>query len=446
MFLNAATMYILYVAVKRIFNSFIGLTAAAVYGIMAVGIVFYGFSAHATHFICFYTALALLFFTNYIKSGKVLPVFIYGLMLGMAFLMKQQAVFLVATGGLTLLFYIRNVKKESITDILKKLFVFGSGVAIPYIVVLLIVVSSGQFHSFWLWTIEYASKYESASSDPYGMFTSTFGAAWTVYFYFWLLALGGLIFLFVNKKYSSFQKTFSILLLVGSAAAVSAGLYFRQHYFIVLLPVIGLLTAICLQQVLNLLQDKVDSLKSINTGLVLLSVILAFSLYSNKEYLFSDSPKAIGSITPENPFVPAVEISRYIKDNSSDTDKIAVFGSEPEIYFYSGRIAATSFLYTYPLMEKQPYNLAMQEEMIAQIEKAKPKYIVYCNITPSWVSRDDSPKKIFEWGQQYTGAHYTIAGFAGLQDDNQWNISLGDNVTMPTSQPKTFMLLFKWSK
>ena len=44
-----------------------------------------------------------------------------------------------------------------------------------------------------------------------------------------------------------------------------------------------------------------------------------------------------------------------IRERSAPADRIAVLGSAPEIYFYSGRRAATGYLHTSPLMEAQPY-------------------------------------------------------------------------------------------
>jgi len=45
--------------------------------------------------------------------------------------------------------------------------------------------------------------------------------------------------------------------------------------------------------------------------------------------------------------------------HTNPTDTIAVLGSEPEIYFYSHRISATGYIYTYPLMEPQRYAVQM---------------------------------------------------------------------------------------
>ena len=53
-----------------------------------------------------------------------------------------------------------------------------------------------------------------------------------------------------------------------------------------------------------------------------------------------------------------------------------MLGSEPQIYFYSQRRSATGYLYTYPLMEPQPFARRMQEEMIREIESTQPEFVV----------------------------------------------------------------------
>ena len=93
---------------------------------------------------------------------------------------------------------------------------------------------------------------------------------------------------------------------------------------------------------------------------------------------------------------------------------IAVIGSEPQICFYSDRRSATKYIYTYPLMEPQPYAMQMQEEMIAQIETANPEFVVFVNVPMSWLARPNSVKKIFEWCDSYSSAHYEVVGIADI--------------------------------
>jgi hypothetical protein len=111
-----------------------------------------------------------------------------------------------------------------------------------------------------------------------------------------------------------------------------------------------------------------------------------------------------------------MHIAQYIRNHTAPTDRIAVLGSEPQIYFYAKRPAATGYIYTYGLMEDHQFALRMQKEMIAEIENAKPAYIVFVNVSASWLNRDNSEKLIFKWATEYIKA-YTLVGIADIQDD-----------------------------
>ena len=77
---------------------------------------------------------------------------------------------------------------------------------------------------------------------------------------------------------------------------------------------------------------------------------IALGMFSNP----ADRRFVIGVLVA---FLPAAVIGAaagsYIKANSSEQDTIGLFGSEPEICFYSARHCASNYLYTYPLMERQ---------------------------------------------------------------------------------------------
>ena len=109
-----------------------------------------------------------------------------------------------------------------------------------------------------------------------------------------------------------------------------------------------------------------------------------------------------------NPFPEAVQIASYIRVHTSNDEKIAVLGSEPEIYFYSGRRSATGYIYTYGLMENQKYALKMQKEMAGEIEAAHPKYVVYVDVKTSWLRAPKSETFIFDWAQNYLERGYDL--------------------------------------
>ena len=129
---------------------------------------------------------------------------------------------------------------------------------------------------------------------------------------------------------------------------------------------------------------------------------------------------AVGGIA-RIPFPEAMPIGDYLKAHTSPSESIAVIGSEPEIYFYSQRRSATGYIYTYALMEEQPYALTMQKEMVSEIEQARPKYLVFVNVSLSWLRRPESPQFLFDWVQKYVADGYEPAGIIDIfENDTQY--------------------------
>jgi hypothetical protein len=97
-----------------------------------------------------------------------------------------------------------------------------------------------------------------------------------------------------------------------------------------------------------------------------------------------------------------------LREHSSPDAKIAVLGSEPEIYFYAQRHSATGYIYAYGLMEAQPYARQMQDEMIREIETAQPEYVVYVTSPLSWLRERESDPHIFTWARRYLDGGYQL--------------------------------------
>src|SRR5271169_6820033 len=76
-------------------------------------------------------------------------------------------------------------------------------------------------------------------------------------------------------------------------------------------------------------------------------------------------------------FVETVQIAHYIKEHTKPGDRIAVIGSEPQIYFYSRRRSVSGYIYTYNMMEGGPFAQQMRSEFINQVEAARPEYLVF---------------------------------------------------------------------
>jgi hypothetical protein len=196
------------------------------------------------------------------------------------------------------------------------------------------------------------------------------------------------------------QRLFFPLALLGfSCVAVSAGLYFRNHYFVMLLPAVALLAG----------ASVVDTAESgfRPTATAIFVAGMGISIFLQRDYFFKLDPiQALESTWVESTFSEAPMIGRYFREHSSPAARIAVLGSEPEIYFYARRHSATGYIYTYGLMEPQRYARRMQEEMIAEIEHAQPEYVIYVHSPTTWGRQPESDDHIFRWAERYLATQY----------------------------------------
>jgi hypothetical protein len=203
---------------------------------------------------------------------------------------------------------------------------------------------------------------------------------------------------------------------VFSLAAVYPG--WRGHYFIQSFPAAGLLAGVAFFGARSALARlKISFFPQVILFLVFCAV-LASPLAQWGHVYFTYTPvESSRAIYPGNPFPESVEIGRYLEARCPPDARVAVLGSEPEIYFYSRRQAATGYISMYPLMEPQPYAAAMQQQMIDEIEKANPEYVVFVHVPVSWLQYSDSNPLIFQWFQKYQSRQLQLAGLVEMPLD-----------------------------
>jgi hypothetical protein len=63
-------------------------------------------------------------------------------------------------------------------------------------------------------------------------------------------------------------------------------------------------------------------------------------------------------------------------------------------------------------MEQQPYALAMQRELIEEIEAGRPRFIVEVKSPQSWLTRPASHRNVLSWMRRYLEACYAKVGVA----------------------------------
>ncbi len=424
--IGIATIIFLFLAFRRLINPSVALFASSVFAIMSVSPTVLGFAAHATHFIIFFVAVALFFLSRYYERQTLVTAFLIGLMFGLAFMMKQQAVFFIVYGGLAIILGGIFEKPIKFGRVILQTLIYSVAAVLPYVITVVFLKSAGAFDKFWFWTITYAGKYAGGLSLAEGAkeFVARFTPMLKEFTLFWILFFAGIVLTFFAKLTLK-QKIFIILFSLFAFLTVCPGFYFRRHYFIVFLPAIGLLGGVALYFLTSLFnRNSKSSYISVIPFLVFCIAGIA-AVSGNKDYYFNFTPAQIAKQQyGNNPFNESLQIADYIRKNSSDTAKIAVLGSEPQIAFYADRLSATGYIYTYPLVEIQPFNQQMQEEMVAEIEKSKPEFIVYCLISASWLGKQGAPDTIFTWFNTYNANYYQLTGVVDIFNEQtiyKWN-------------------------
>jgi hypothetical protein len=271
------------------------------------------------------------------------------------------------------------------------------------------MLATGVFPKFWFWTFTYASHYVSqvTLSDGLALLKHQLGKMSGELTGLWLLAAIGVVKVCVDRELRQ-RAGFWLLWGLTSCAAVCPGLLFRNHYFLFVLPVASLLVG---AGVASLIRSREGSpIGTARVQLLFVAVIL-WAIVGQWNILVKWPNETVSrKIYGLNPFPESVEIGEYLKSHTTPEDTIAVIGSEPQIYFYAQRHAATSHIYTYALMEEHPFALDMQREMRKQIEDAKPKYVVFVNVRTSWLTRPGSHREILDWAPLFTASHYDQVG------------------------------------
>jgi hypothetical protein len=422
---TSATAICVYLLTKRMFGRVAGVVAAATQLMLSITLPAMGPYAHATHFVALAAVAGLMVLMREPRSWWSIT--LSGALLALAALMKQPGMMF----GFFAAIWLLTSKRVRDTALL------AGGASIVGVITVATLVIAGVFARFRLWTIDYARQYVSQTTFAQGLQTLkvTFGAIFSYTSLLWWIALAGLVLLFVDAEARKHRRFVAGFTLAGVLATMP-GFYFREHYFIVLFPAAAMLNGIAVKAASRLVPWR-------TAPAVAYAVALLVTLGQQWPLLVRSSSTAITRMLyGYNPFPESIEVANYLREHTEPDDRIAVLGSEPQVYFYSGRKSATGYIYTYPLMEKQKFAHRMQLEMIGEIEQAKPKYIVTVSVAASWLAHPESDRTIFNWSEKYVSANYTLDGIADIMPATTHYVWGADALKY---QPKTtnVMMVFK---
>ncbi len=425
MIVNAIAILLLFLLTRRLFDDVAGVFAAAFYALLSLSPSVLGTSAHATQFIVPVALGGTFLLIQAVDSGKYSTLFLSGLLYGLALMMKQHAVLFIGFGVIYYLWSMVRKRPFDIEKLVRGISLFILASAIPFIVSCAILYGVGVFSRFWFWTFTYASQYVSEVPLSLGVQHFLTSARWAISPWVWAAAGLGLTAIFWNKR-ARVNGVFLIGFFLFSFLSICPGLFFRNHYFVTLLPAVAVLAGVAASSIREFLSvKKMPIIIQILPLLIVAAVVLGPMSMFTRFFFTAPPAEACRMMYGENPFPESIEIGEYIKNHSREDDKIAVIGSEPQIYFYANRKSATGYIYVYGLMEPQDFASRMQREMIQEIENARPKFVVFVNVPYSWLLRQNSDMTLLKWTQRYLEFKYRIVGLADINPNRiskvYWN-------------------------
>ncbi len=236
---------------------------------------------------------------------------------------------------------------------------------------------------------------------------------------------------------------FLVGLLLFSFVGPLPGFTFREHYFILVLPVVACLFGAAVSAARERVGRRFPKLATAAAvALVLIPLSTAFAM-EGPFYLWRTPEECCRNVYQENPFIEAVDVADFIRARTNPDDAIAVIGSEPELYFYCRRPSATGFIYMYPLVEKQPYARQFQKQMIEEVEAARPKYVVFVNLKASWLPPPEADMTVANWFIDYQNRQLRLVGLVEVDSANHITYRWTPADLTPHSNVRTVMTVYE---
>ncbi len=415
---NTASCLLLFFIGRRLAPTSLGTlggsVAAALYAVLSLTPGVEGTAANIEQFLNLFVLGGVLCFLRYADRRHWLLLAAAGLCFGLALLMKQHAALFCLLPLFWLAVLERRDKPLRLRGSLQRFGLLAGAMALPLAVAGVAIALGGAWGAFVFWTLRYAAEYAAQVPWEGGVFLLKSNGSYLLQntlLWPWFVGLGGLVCLLTDPGLRG-ARVCVLPLAVAGVLAVCPGLYFRPHYFLLCIPALCLLGAFAAVSAATLLR-RVAASAALLVPLLLLAS-LAATVHKNRAVFFELAPdELVNHLYAGNPFLESVPLAAILRQVSTPDERIAVIGSEPQIYFYAQRRGVIGYLYTYPLVEEHPFALAMQRDLAQRVEQSHPRHLVFVANPLSWLLRGAQEPPLFAWMRDFVAKHYRLIAVDG---------------------------------
>lgn len=333
--------------------------------------LFEGNIANAEVFMLLPTIVGIfLLFKSKVNLNKIV---ISGLLLGLAFTIKIPVAFEFAFLCIWLFIDDLTSFKKAILNI-KDILVFSFAFLFPILIWGIYYYFEGAFKPFLVASLLQNFGYLSSWST--GTHTASVTSGGIINRFIILLIAWVLIYILKLKKIISLKFSFILFWFAATVFGVLLSGRPYPHYLIQILPPLSLL----LVEIFNFKDKKVQFL-SLFSFVFLVFVVFKFNFYFypvvkyySNFYSYSIGKKSIEEYRSYfgHQIGDIYKISEFVKENTTQKDKVFVWGDEPYIYALSKRLPSSKYTVAYHIIDFNGYQLT-----IDKIKATLPKYIIY---------------------------------------------------------------------
>lgn len=419
---NLAAIWLIYKLFDNIFNNWVGAVAASVYALTSLSPNVYGFAAHANQLLMPFAIGGFVMLDKGLQNNQIRNIAWAGLLLGLAFIIKQQVVTYGVFAGIWLLWQ-RWRQRAAGSKTIREAAVFSLGAMLPFGIVCLYFMAMGRLNDLWIWTVELPAQLGSSTiiGDRWNIFNfyffkvlEHFEITWGLAFLGWLSVLLGF--------YSLKARVFGLLFPLFCMASVIIGVAFYQHYFVLCLPAVALLVGILIDTIRMKVGVNIGNKLSVTLVVLLVLVPVAqhMDYYINPDYV-----KIHRQCYGMNPFPELQKIGVELGRRTKAGDKIGILGSEPELLVYANRNSASGHLFLYNLLSQGPRSARLQEQYLQDLRQNKPAFLVWVTGTGSWTT-DYFRTDFFRKTRPIVESGYVLCGKAEAFEDGQPGVVVWD--------------------
>lgn len=367
------TLAVFFLWLKGIIGRDRAMASTGLFALYASSAQVLGFAAHATQ-LCALPAIAgmwaLWHGTRQAPKTQALWIFLGGLGAGLAIWVKQQALFYAVFGGLFLVWHFWGPgRSERVSRGIGMGFLYALGVFLPLGLSAAWYAAQGHFDDFWFWTVEISTGETSNTQAPGAGFFFNFYFPKVILHWWWVWFSGIYGLIWALRQKDSPQLKALATLLPFSLWGVSLGGAFYPHYFVLALPWL----ALCSVLALDVVHKKYGKYGFwLSCTLVFLWPVLA-----HRGYWFQEDHRTIlRRAYDNNPFQEMANISAELKKRCAPEDKIAIIGSEPELFLYTERSSALSHLFFQGVVQPHKRKAQFQQQIREELWGGKPRFVV----------------------------------------------------------------------